>query len=180
MSRRAPTLALAAVLGLVVATAGCGAVRGLLDTERALRRAGFERVHITVDNRGPEDTVQVTARQARVHEDPDGIVAGIVWREFPFRFDRVNVFVTSVSPRSYTREELEGRFGPRAARLDRRSLEDSIRRTGLVVLVVIAVAFFGFLAIVAVTIVLVVRAQRKRRGALQTGPWVPPPGPPLG
>jgi hypothetical protein len=167
---------LAVALALVVVATGCAAVRGLLDTERALRRAGFERVDISVDSRGPDDTVQVTARQARAHEDPNGAVAGVVWREFPFRFDRLDVFVTSVPARSYSREELVGRFGPRPAHLDQRSLEDSIRRTGLVVAVAVAVAFFGFLAIVIVTVVLVVRSQRKRRAPLQTGPWMPPPG----
>ena len=186
MRRFAPTLAL--VLGLVAVTAasGCGAVRGLLDTERALKRAGFERVHLNVDSRGPIDTIRVEARQARSHDNPNDAAAEVVWKEFPFRFDQLDVFVSSQPPRSYSRAELEGLYGPRPRGLDDKSLEDSLKRTGIAVLIVVAVAFVGFLAIVIVTIVLVVRSQQKRRSQLQTGPWIPPPGsggappPPLG
>jgi hypothetical protein len=172
-------LAATVALVLVAVTApGCGAVRGLLDTERALKRAGFERVNINVDSNGPVDVVQVQARQSRAHENPNDAVAEVVWTEFPFRFDRLNVFVTSAAPRSYSRADLEARFGARPPGLDDKSLEDSLRRTGIAVLIVLAVAFVGFLVIVVVTIVLVVRAQRKRRAQIQTGPWIPPPGPP--
>jgi hypothetical protein len=176
VSRRAAALVFVAGLVLTVSVSGCGAVRGLLDTERALERAGFEQVNLAVDRNGPVEWVRVEARQARSHDNPNDAAAEVVWKEFPFRFDRLSVFVAPATPRSYSRTELEQRFGPRPRGLDDDSFEDSLRRTGIVVLVVVAVAFVGFLAIVVVTIVLVVRAQRRRRAPLQTGPWIPPPG----
>jgi hypothetical protein len=182
VSKRAIAIAVL-MLAAIVALAGCKAVRGLIDTEEALQRAGFENIDITVDDSSLE-MVQVEAEQATPHDNPNDAVAEVVWKEFPFRFDRLNVFVSPEPSRSYSREELTGLFGERPPGLDDKSLEDSLRDTGIVVLVVLGIAFLGFLALVALTIVLVVRARRKRRAQAPTqwgppgqwgpGPWGPP------
>jgi hypothetical protein len=160
-------LALLLVLVALVA-GGCRVVHGIVDTQRALRRAGFDHVGIKVEH-GDLDVVRIEARETRAHDRPNDAIAEVVWREFPFRFDRVDVDVARTPSRSYDRTELRELFGTRRASLDDESLEHSLRRTGVIVLVVIGVAFVGFAAVVITTIVLVVRAQHRRRQGPQPG-----------
>jgi hypothetical protein len=158
---------------LLVTLAGCKAVRGLVDTENALERAGFEKIDISIDDSALE-IVRVEAEQARSHDNPNDAAAEVVWKEFPFRFDRLDVRVTPEAPSSYGREELAGLFGERPGGLDDKSLGESLRDTGIVVLIVVGVAFLGFMALVILTIVLVIRSRRKRRAQMPPTQWGPP------
>jgi len=159
-------LFLGAVLALALVASGCGELTGIDRTESALHDAGFTAVGVTVSSAHGFDTVM-----AKVSVDaPPGAmasvvdrVAGIVWRTVDLRFDEVIVVVRVPTRHVKTieplrRDALARLFGPRPARLDRKSIGEELAHTGRTLLVELTVAGAAGLAVFAIVIVLLVRA----------------------
>ena len=90
-------------------------------------------------------------------------VSGIVWRTIDLRFDEVIVVarvparhVKTIQP--LRRDALDRLFGPRPARLDRKSIGQQLAHTGRTLLVELTIAGAAGLVAFAIVIVLLVRA----------------------
>ena len=157
---------LVAALAIAATATGCGELTGIDRTESALRDAGFTGVTVTVSSAHGFDTVM-----AKVSVDaPPGALAsvvdrvsGIVWRTIDLRFDEVIVVarvparhVKTIQP--LRRDALDRLFGPRPARLDRKSIGQQLAHTGRTLLVELTIAGAAGLVAFAIVIVLLVRA----------------------
>ena len=138
----------------------CSAARSGVDTQLALRNAGFVNPRVTFSaqattGRHASATAIVTASRG-----PEGAIdraAQIIWTKFRLRLDAVQVKVGSQQA-FFTRTDLEERFGPRPAGADQDPTGDVLKGlviVGIVGLVVVAAA--------VVIIVAVVRGNRRRR-----------------
>ncbi len=170
------------VAGLAL-LAGCTTVRGLVDTENALERAGFSAVDVSFSSDNGFDQVEVAVRPAR--DDAAGADAALrtaaetVWSTFPLRFDLLRVeLVGPFEGRSvtYTSSEMAEIFGSRDPKLDEKALGDDVVRAGLGVVIVLLVGGVLFLGGVVLAIVFGVRASRRRASA-DPPPWPPVPKP---
>jgi len=164
---------LAVVVTAVVLLAGCDLATGTVRTATELRDAGIRNPDLQYDN-----------GVARVEFDPAGgpaealregnRAAEVIWRNLPFRVDRITVTARGqdslFAQRSYSRSDLEARFGPRPAGLDQ-SPGDIARR----VLLWASIAGLLLLLVVVLIIVLVVRAVRRRPPPQPAGAWQQPP-----
>jgi hypothetical protein len=163
---------LAAVAAAVVLLAGCELATGTVRTATELQDAGIRNPNIQYEN-----------GEARIDYDPatgplerraeQDRAAEIVWRNLPFRLERITVAARGGGLRDqgdYPREVLEARFGPRPEGLDR-SPGDIARRA----LLWAAVGGLLFLLAVVLIIVLVVRAVRRRPTPQPAGAWQAPP-----
>jgi hypothetical protein len=169
---------LAAVAAAVVLLAGCELATGTVRTATELQDAGIRNPDLQYDN-----------GEARIEYDPSsGLLerraeqdraAEIVWRNLPFRLDRIAVTARGgglLDQRDYPRELLEARFGPRPEGLDRSPGEIARR-----VVLWATVGGLLFLFAVVLIIVLVVRAVRRRPPPQPAGAWqAPPPQQPWG
>ena len=170
---------LAVVVTAVVLLAGCDLATGTVRTATELRDAGIRNPDLQYDN-----------GVARVEFDPTGgpaealregnRAAEVIWRNLPFRVDRITVTARGqdslFAQRSYSRSDLEARFGPRPAGLDQ-SPGDIARR----VLLWASIAGLLLLLVVVLIIVLVVRAVRRRPPPQPAGTWQQqPPAQPWG
>jgi len=173
-----------AVVALVVLTA-CTTIRGLIDTENALDRAGFSDVDVGFDSAEGFDQVQITVRPestAGGAEAQARQAAKVVWTTFPLRFDLLRVelldpFEGSVTTYTYGEmAELTETFGARDPKLDEKALGDDLVRTGLGIAVALAIGGVLFLAAVVIAIVMGVRTSRRRK-AMTPPPWPPVVGP---
>jgi hypothetical protein len=188
---------LLAVLGVLTLAGGCSEFNAARQTQHALARAGYRGVGVNVNTevaagQGRQTIVAVTyasrAPDDAALEAEQDRAAQIVWRNAPIRLSAVSVSavhragvpgVVSVqtgSGRTYEREELAGRFGPRPASLDSAPATSVPAFVGVLVAVVVAVG------IVVGVVALVVLARRRRRpppgGAWPAGPQQPwPPQP---
>jgi hypothetical protein len=180
--RRWRALVLVALAAAVLA--GCDLATGTVRTATELEKAGIHNPNLQYD--GGTATLEYDADpnplDARAEQDQ---AAAIIWRNLPFRVERVTVVDRGgqVPSRDYPRAELEQELGPRPAGLDR-SVEDIARQATLIAVVVSLVV----LVLVIVVILLVVRAVRRRPTPQPAGPWAQPgppqpwgqPGPPPG
>jgi hypothetical protein len=180
--RRWRALALVALAAALLA--GCDLATGTLRTATELEKAGIHNPNLQYN--GGTATLEYNADpnplDARTEQDQ---AAAIIWRNLPFRVERIIVVDRggAVPSRDYPRAELEQELGPRPAGLDR-SVEDIARRATLIAVVVSLVV----LVLVIVVILLVVRAVRRRPTPQPAGPWAQPgppqpwgqPGPPPG
>jgi hypothetical protein len=169
---------LAAVAAAVVLLAGCELATGTVRTATELQDAGIRNPDLQYDN-----------GEARIEYDPasgplglraeQDRAAGIVWRNLPFRLDRITVTARGgglLDQRDYPREVLEASFGPRPEGLDR-SPGEIARRA----LLWATIGGLLFLLAVVLIIVLVVRAVRRRPTPQPAGAWqAPPPQQPWG
>jgi hypothetical protein len=169
---------LAAVAAAVVLLAGCELATGTVRTATELQDAGIRNPDLQYDN-----------GEARIEYDPSsGLLerraeqdraAEIVWRNLPFRLDRITVTARGgglLDQRDYPREVLEANFGPRPEGLDR-SPGEIARRA----LLWATIGGLLFLLAVVLIIVLVVRAVRRRPTPQPAGAWqAPPPQQPWG
>jgi len=170
-----------------VLAAGCSFASGMLRTTTALREAGIDNPDIAGGNGRVTVTYDAHASGPDLPAEQDR-VAGVIWRNLPFRFSELAVTPRGASPppsagtRTYTREELEARLGPRPSGLDNtaRDIEASARTTVRNVIIGLIVGGIVLLALVTLIIVLVVRASRRARPpvpAPAVGGWGPaPPG----
>ncbi|MEA2972264.1 MAG: hypothetical protein QOG82_722 [Actinomycetota bacterium] len=173
-------------VGLAVVTllllASCTTIRGLIDTEEALGRAGFTDIDVSFSSDEGFDQVEVVVRPPSV-ENPDASAeeaARVVWTNFPLRFDLLRVELLGTTSDSgtafttYTSSEMAEIFGPRDPGLDEKELGDDVVRAGLGVAVVLAVGGLLFTAAIVLAIVFGVRASRRRASATPL-PWPPVP-----
>jgi hypothetical protein len=164
---------LAVVVAALALLAGCDLATGTVRTATELRDAGIRNPDLQYDN-----------GVARVEFDPAGgpveglreqqRAAEVIWRNLPFRVDRITVTARGqdslFAQRTFSRADLEARFGPRPAGLDQ-SPGDIARR----VLLWASIAGLLLLVIVVLIIVLVVRAVRRRPPPQPAGAWQQPP-----
>ena len=159
--------------------AGCTTIRGLIDTEDALKEAGFSDVDVSFSSDEGFDQVEIKVRPASVEapfETSADEAARVVWTNFPLRFDLLRVERVGAlegESVSYTYGEMAESFGPRDPKLDEKELGDDVVRAGLGVAIVLVVGGLLFLTAVVLAIVFGVRASRRRASA------IPPPWPPV-
>jgi hypothetical protein len=178
--RTARWLCLAAVAAVLLA--GCGTAVGYANTFLRLEEAGINGADLSTS--GDE----VSLAYDSTEEPGDALVAEedkaaeVIWRNLPQRFSTLQVDpqVEDASPRVYSREELQSRFGPRPSGLDQGAgdIERDARNTFRTIIIGAAIGFAVLLALVIVVIVLVVRAARKRGPAAPTAGWPAAPGGP--
>ena len=170
--------ALIGVLALVLS--GCGPIGATLDTQTALRNAGYQSVSVTFSV-GNADEVKTSVTVNAVPSDSNANdVARIVWQKFHERFSLLAVTVHGSGPaltRDYSYSELVSLFGPRNPAYDRTSLSSATARLGVIIIVVLVV----LVAAVVFVIVMVTRRRRRRPPTWPGGgpPWMqggPPPG----
>lgn len=152
---------------------GCDTATGYVGTLLELQQAGIDNPSIS----NVDDEVNLeydsTVPSAEVAEE-ENRAAEVIWRHLPLRFSTLTVHPRRALgvPRTYSREELEGRFGPRPSRLDKGQgdIERDMRDTMRNVVRGFLVGLVALVALVILVIVLVVRAARRR------GPAAPLPG----
>jgi hypothetical protein len=180
-ARRRPAVAVG--LGLVVVAilllTGCTTVRGLLDTEQALDRAGYTDIDVGFSTEEGFDQVEITLRPEIVGEDPAEEAeraADVVWDVFPLQFDLLRIEFLGPAEdeaHTFTYSEMREIFGPRDPELDEKELGDDVVRTGVGIAIVLAVGGLLFLIAVVLAIVMGVRSSRRRQSR------TPPPWPPV-
>ncbi len=168
-------LALALCAGLA---AGCSGITTLLDTQKALKDAGYGSVKVTPKPSTNNLDVSVSVNAAPTPADATQ-VAHIVWESFHERFDQLNVTVHGPGPslsQSFTFAQMEEQFGSRNPAWNSSTVASGTKDLGIVVIVVIAVAL-----LIVVAVILLVQRRNRRRGPPQwPGPGNWPGGPPGG
>jgi hypothetical protein len=162
---RWPVLAL---LAAAILLAGCELATGTVRTATQLQDAGIRNPNLHYDNGVAtlEYDADPNPLEARTEQDR---AAAIIWRNLPFRIDRITVTADGggfPSRRDYPRALLEQQLGPRPANLDR-SVGDIARRATLIAVAVALV----LLVLIVVVILLVVRAVRQRPTPQPAGAW---------
>jgi hypothetical protein len=166
---------------LVALLGGCGPIAATIDTQNALRDAGYQSVSVNFSVGNTDEVkVSVTVNAGATLSQADD-VAHIVWNKFHERFSLLAVTVHGTSPaltRDYSYSDLVTLFGPRNPAYDRTSLSSATTRLGVIVIVVLVV----LVAAVVFVIVMVTRRRRRRPPTWPAGgpPWMqgrPPPGP---
>jgi hypothetical protein len=165
------------VLGLLL-LAGCTTIRGLVDTENALTRAGFTHVDVNFSSNNGFDQVEVALRpkSTELPKADAEDAARVVWTTFPLRFDLLRLELLGTGGpevTTYTYSEMAETFGARPPGLDDKELGDDVVRAGVGVAIVLAIFGLLFTVGVVLAIVLGLRASRRRRSV------VPPPWPPV-
>jgi hypothetical protein len=168
---------LAAVAVAVVLLAGCELATGTVRTVTELRDAGIRNPNLQYENSEARIDYEPATGPLERRAEQDR-AAEIVWRNLPFRLERITVAARGGGPldqRDYPREVLEARFGPRPEGLDR--APGGIARRALLWA---TIGGLLFLLAVVLIIVLVVRAVRRRpapppAGGWQGPSWTPPP-----
>jgi hypothetical protein len=156
-----------ALLAAAALLAGCELATGTVRTASQLQDAGIRNPNLQYDN--GVATLRYDADpnplEARTEQDR---AAAIIWRNLPFRIDRITVIADGSFPnrRDYPRALLEQELGPRPANLDR-SVADIARRATLIAVAVALV----LMVLVVVVIVLVMRAVRRRPAPQPAGAW---------
>jgi hypothetical protein len=178
----------AAFVALAVGATACSSISELLELQERIEREGYRVGDVFHDDfGGSRNEVQIDASTNRGLEPPEGQeeIAGIVWETYPRRFDSVSVTLDD-DVATFSRGQLQERFGLRAARLDEREFSDDV--SGAIRSAAIA-GLIGLVVIVAgaIAIVVAVRRRRRRRGPPAPPPppgsgpgagWTPPPPPP--
>jgi hypothetical protein len=156
-----------ALLAAAALLAGCELATGTVRTASQLQDAGIRNPNLQYNN--GVATLRYDADpnplEARTEQDR---AAAIIWRNLPFRIDRITVIADGSFPnrRDYPRALLEQELGPRPANLDR-SVADIARRATLIAVAVALV----LMVLVVVVIVLVMRAVRRRPTPQPAGAW---------
>jgi hypothetical protein len=182
-----PTARLVTALALAVAAlllAGCSQVAGTARTIKTLNQMGIRQTSLNVESTNGTTTVRLHYRSeqqdVRAYRDEVRSVEEVVWKQLPVRFDLLDVQadapdlsgVEPVVTERVTRAELQDRFGPRPAGLDRdatRSILLGLGIFGLVVLLVVGLA--------VLVIVWLVRRGRSRPDPGVSGWGTPGQGP---
>ena len=158
-----PLLALIAV-GLLLA--GCGRAQGAADTRRALERAGYRDVDVTLRTGGGIGVARVEA-VAR-DSPPVDTAAQVAWTTLPVRFDQLVVAVGDQTA-AFSYGDLARRFGARDPSLDRRQIDEEVVKSGLKLMLLLSAAALLSVGTVVVTGVMVLRAARRARASAAPG-----------
>ena len=176
-----------ALLAAAILLAGCELATGTVRTATRLQDAGISNpnLHYNDGVATLEYDADPNPLDARAEQDR---AAAIIWRNLPFRIDRITVLGDGgafPSRRDYPRALLEQQLGPRPAGLDR-SVTDIARRATLIAVAVALV----LMVLIVVVILLVMRAVRARPTPQPADAWAqggapqpwgqPPPGQPWG
>ena len=142
--------------------AGCTAVTSLIDTDQALRDAGYQSVSVNF-NMGSGDEVDASVKVSAQATDSDAQdVARIVWNRFHERFQWLHVTVDGTGGtrvfRVYAHQDLVALFGARNPAWDRTTVRTATERLGVVVIAVVG------LVVLAVVLVIVLTRRRRRGG----------------
>ncbi len=150
-----------ALVACVLALVACGRAQGVADTRRALERAGYRDVDISLRTGGGIGIARVSAGAGGV-SPPAEQAAEVAWTTLPVRFDRLVVAIGEVTtPFGY--DELERRFGPRDPSLDGRQIDDEVVESGLKLMLALTVgAILSVSAVVALGLAAVRAAKRAR------------------
>jgi len=148
-----------ALLAAAILLAGCELATGTVRTATRLQDAGISNpnLHYNDGVATLEYDADPNPLDARAEQDR---AAAIIWRNLPFRIDRITVIGDGgafPSRRDYPRALLEQQLGPRPAGLDR-SVTDIARRATLIAVAVALV----LMVLIVVVILLVMRAVRAR------------------
>jgi hypothetical protein len=168
-----PAVVLVVLAALLLS--GCGAVRAVTRTQRALAAAGIDDPSVGFVSENGADIVTVKYRPTSIEsiQSESLRAAQVVWRVAPVRFDAVRTIARGGPSYHYSRSALASQFGPRAAELDKDPADllnlHGIVVGGIVLLLVGAVA-------IALIIVLVLRTRRRRTPAYAGAGWPQPPG----
>jgi hypothetical protein len=178
--KRTRWLCLAAVAAVLLV--GCGTAVGYANTFIKLEEAGISNADLSTGGDEVRLVYDSTAEPGSALVAEEDRAAEVIWRNLPQRFSTLQVEprVTGASPRVYSREELQSRFGPRPSGLDQGSgdIEQDARNTFRTIIIGAAIGFAVLLALVILVIVLVVRAARKRRPVAPSAGWPAAPGGP--
>jgi hypothetical protein len=162
--------ALVLLAAAAVLLAGCDLATGTVRTATQLQQAGIRNANLNYNDGVATVDYDASPDPAQARQEQDE-AARIIWRNLPFRVERIIVTANGGVPpsRDYPRAALEQELGPRPAKLDQ-SVQDIARRATLIAVVVSLV----FLVLIVLVIVLVVRAMRKRPAPQPAGPWTGP------
>ena len=158
-----PLLSLIAVELLL---AGCGRVQGVAGTRRALERAGYRDVDVTLRTGGGIGVARVEA--AAADAPPTDTAAQVAWTNLPVRFDQLVVALGDQTA-AFSYEDLAGRFGPRDPSLDRRQIDEEVVKSGLKLMLLLSAAALLSVGVVVVTGLMALRAARRARAAAGAG-----------
>ena len=134
----------------------------MTDTRRALERAGYRYVDVTLRTGGGIGVARVEA--AGPEAPPTDTAAQVAWTNLPVRFDQLVVALGDQTA-AFSYEDLAGRFGPRDPSLDRRQIDEEVVRSGVTLMLLLSAGALLSVAAVVVTGVLALRAARRARGA---------------
>jgi len=138
------------------------------DTRQALERAGFRDVAISLRTGGGIGVARIDA--AAQGAPPAEDAAAVAWMILPLRFDRLVVALGDQIV-SFGYQDLAGRFGPRAASLDARQVDEEVVESGLkLMLLLTAGAMLSVGAVVALGLVALRAVRRARWSSDQAGP----------
>ena len=157
---------LVAIMAATVVLAGCGRAEGVADTRRALERAGYRDVDVTLRTGGGIGVARVEA--AAADAPPTDTAAQVAWTTLPVRFDQLVVALGDQTA-AFSYEDLAGRFGPRDPSLDRRQIDEQVVKSGLKLMLLLSGAALLSVGVVVVTGFMALRASRRARAAAGAG-----------
>jgi hypothetical protein len=154
---------LVALVACVLALAACGRAQGVADTRRALERAGYRDVDISLRTGGGIGVARVEAGAGGT-PPPAEQAAEIAWSTLPVRFDQLVVVIGDGST-SFGYDDLERRFGPRDPSLDGRQVDDEVVKSGLKLMLLLTGAAVVSVGVVVALGLAAVRAAKRARSA---------------
>ena len=163
-----------AALLAIIALTGCSSIHTLIDTDRALRDAGYQSVNVSPKVNDNSVDVQVTVAAVPSSANAQD-VARIVWGTFRERFDQLRVTVHGQGQafhQDYTFAQMEQSFGARNPAWNHTSVKSGAKELGVLVIVGILV----LAGLVVGTVLLIQRRNRRRRPPFPGGPGGPFPG----
>lgn len=177
--KRGAALVLVA-LGLTLALSGCATINALVDTQQALRDAGYQSVHVSFSTSSSVDKLKVSVKVPAVPAEADTLsVASVVWHKFHEHFELLDVTVhgteASVS-HEYAFDELVSELGARNPSWDKTSITTGTRELGEAIIGTLV----GIGVVIAVVAIVVSRRNRRRAQPVWAdgapGSWPPASG----
>jgi hypothetical protein len=169
--RRRAAVAVIGLLALLVLVSSCSVIRGTIDLQNDLESAGYSSPKISTNQTNGVTTVTVRANGGPGTQK----AAEVVWTQFKFKVDYVDVFVSGYRSASYGRAEMRSRFGPRPAGYDDEEIGTAIGRAAAITFGIIFGVYFLAMAIALIVVAIQQSNKKKRRMALGYGPGMWPP-----
>jgi hypothetical protein len=147
-----------ALLALVVLLAGCANAQGATHARRALERAGFREVKLSLRS---ASGIAVARVDVGPGSPPPEQAAEVVWGTLAVRFDQL-VVSEGDEASSFSYEALADRLGPRQPSLDRKQVDEEVVRNGLTLMLLLSLGALLSVGAVVGLVVLVLRKARRR------------------